>query len=67
MGATAADIGWKHRASAPRSANAIAAALREAREYTLGLYAHLTPGQQRFPRIATVNPPRWEIGHVGWF
>ena len=31
------------------------------------MYAHLTDGQQRFPMVATVNPPRWEIGHVGWF
>ena len=19
------------------------------------------------PKLAIVNPPRWEIGHVGWF
>jgi iron(II)-dependent oxidoreductase len=46
---------------------ALAAALREAREHTLALYADLTESQQRFPRIAIVNPPRWEIGHIGWF
>lgn len=45
----------------------MAAALREARDYTLSLYAHLGAEQQRFPYIAIVNPPRWEIGHVGWF
>ncbi len=51
----------------PRTADAIAAALVGAREYTLALYAHLNEEQQRFPRLAEVNPPRWEIGHVGWF
>jgi iron(II)-dependent oxidoreductase len=51
----------------PRSAKAIAAALVDAREYTLALYAHLDDGQQRFPRLREVNPPRWEIGHIGWF
>lgn len=25
-------------------------------------------GEREFgPRLATVNPPRWELGHVGWF
>jgi len=53
--------------AAPRTRDALAAALREARDYTLGIYAHLAPAQQAFPRVATVNLPRWEIGHVGWF
>ena len=61
------DIVDDRGAQSPRSADAIASALREAREYTLAMYAHLTDGQQRFPMLATVNPPRWEIGHVGWF
>jgi iron(II)-dependent oxidoreductase len=52
---------------APRSAAALAAALRGARDYTLGLYAHLSESQQRFPQIAIVNPPSWELGHIGWF
>lgn len=67
MGAVREGIGRDNRTGAPRSAAAIADALREAREYTLGLYAHLTEEQQRFPRVPTVNPPRWEVGHVGWF
>jgi len=46
---------------------ALAAALRDARERTLRLYAHLTPGQRRFPPLDVVNPPDWELGHVGWF
>jgi iron(II)-dependent oxidoreductase len=51
----------------PRTAEAIAAALREAREYTLSLYAHLTPEARRFPLLPTVNPADWELAHVGWF
>ena len=51
----------------PRSAGEIAAALVDAREYTLAAYAHLDAAQERFPRLREVNPPRWEIGHIGWF
>ena len=46
---------------------ALRAALIDARNYTLRLYAHLTPGQMRFPYLPTVNPPLWELAHVGWF
>ena len=53
--------------AAPRSAAALAAALVDAREYTRRTYAHLSTAQQQFPRIPIVNPPRWEIGHIGWF
>lgn len=57
----------KDQSIALKAAPAIAAALREARDYTLSLYAHLTPAQQQFPCLPSVNPPRWEIGHIGWF
>ena len=67
MGAVREVIVHESGARAPRSAAALAAALREAREHTLALYADLTPRQQAFPRLPTVNPPRWEVGHVGWF
>ena len=46
---------------------ALRAALLDARDYTLQLYAHLTPAQREFPYLRTVNPPAWEIAHVGWF
>ncbi len=65
--ARTADSGAGAGLPAPRSAAEVAAALRDARDYTLGLYAHLTEAEQRFPEIAIVNPPRWEIGHIGWF
>lgn len=53
--------------TAARSPKALAAALAASREYTLSLYAHLDEARQRFPRIAIVNLPRWELGHIGWF
>jgi iron(II)-dependent oxidoreductase len=52
---------------APRTAGALEAALREARDYTLSIYAHLGADQRAFPQLATVNLPQWEIGHIGWF
>ncbi|HVF64682.1 MAG TPA: selenoneine synthase SenA [Casimicrobiaceae bacterium] len=67
MGAAAADIPRTTARSAPRSIDDIARALREAREYTLGLYAHLTDAEREFPRLPTVNPALWELGHLGWF
>jgi iron(II)-dependent oxidoreductase len=39
----------------------------DARRRTLELYADLTPEQRLGPRLAVVNPPQWELGHVGWF
>jgi iron(II)-dependent oxidoreductase len=46
---------------------ALRAALIDARNYTLALYAHLSPGQMRFPYLRIVNPPLWELAHIGWF
>ena len=43
------------------------AALLDARAWTLAVYSHLTPTQWQVPYLAIVNPPLWEIGHVGWF
>jgi iron(II)-dependent oxidoreductase len=47
--------------------NQLRAALINARQQTLATYAHLTPAQWKIPYLAIVNPPLWEIGHVGWF
>jgi iron(II)-dependent oxidoreductase len=46
---------------------ALRTALEDARDYTLQLYAHLTPQQRDFPYLGTVNPPAWELAHMGWF
>jgi iron(II)-dependent oxidoreductase len=41
--------------------------MREFRERTLGLVADLDEQQMIGPRLAIVNPPLWEIGHIAWF
>jgi len=43
------------------------AALQEARARTLELIDDLSDEQMIGPRLAIVNPLRWEVGHVGWF
>ena len=43
------------------------AALVDARQYTNACLAYLTPAQWQVPRLPILNPPQWEIGHVGWF
>lgn len=48
-----------------------AAALRDmlaaARERSLELVGDLSGAQLLGPRLSIVNPPLWEIGHLGWF
>ena len=41
--------------------------LLDARARTLMLSRDLTGGQLLGPRLTIVNPPLWEIGHLGWF
>ena len=43
------------------------ALLLDARARTLALVSGLPPGALLGPRLAIVNPPLWELGHVGWF
>ena len=45
----------------------LADALREARARTLELIADLNDEQLLGPRLAIVNPPLWEVGHVAYF
>jgi ergothioneine biosynthesis protein EgtB len=49
----------------------LAAALRDARHYTLTLFELLAAAGfadcARVPRMAIINPPLWELGHVAWF
>jgi len=37
------------------------------RNYTVAIYAHLTPAQLQVPQLRTVNPPLWELAHIAWF
>ncbi len=41
--------------------------LESAARRTTELIRDLTPEQLIGPKLATVNPPLWEIGHIGWF
>jgi len=45
----------------------LAAMMRNARQRTLELIEGLTQEQLVGPKLPTVNPLIWEIGHVGWF
>jgi len=45
----------------------LAARLRAAREHTRSLVDDLRGERELGPKLAIVNPPRWEVGHVGWF
>jgi len=41
--------------------------LLDARRRTLALAQDLTGEQLLGPRLSIVNPPLWEVGHLGWF
>jgi iron(II)-dependent oxidoreductase len=49
----------------------LAAALKDARDYTLTLFeAFQSAGLDvpaNVPRLDIVNPPLWELGHIAWF
>lgn len=41
--------------------------LASAREHLRRVADDLGGSREYGPRLAIVNPPRWEVGHVGWF
>ena len=47
--------------------SALSADLEASRANTLRVTAHLDGARLLGPKLAIVNPPLWEIGHVGWF
>ena len=49
------------------SASDLARHLVDARARTLELVSDLSDAQLMGPRLAIVNPLRWEIGHLAWF
>src|SRR5690349_19844743 len=46
---------------------ALAAWVQDARRRSLEVIADLNDEQLLGPRLPTLNPPLWEIGHVAWF
>ena len=53
--------------SASPQASPLVQMLVDARSRTLALVGDLSGAQLFGPRLAIVNPPLWEIGHLGWF
>ena len=51
----------------PASIAGLDAMLDAARRRTLDLVSDITAGQWLGPRMDIVNPPLWELGHIGWF
>ncbi|MBL8520800.1 MAG: SUMF1/EgtB/PvdO family nonheme iron enzyme [Betaproteobacteria bacterium] len=54
----------------PATREAIQSALRSARKRTFEVYEGLPESYwipARFPYLDTVNPPLWELAHIGWF
>lgn len=54
----------------PTNAAALSRALIAQREYTLALYADIPSSYwepRTFPMRDTINPPLWELAHIGWF
>src|SRR5712691_11811813 len=49
------------------SPDGLSEAVRDARERTFEIVSDLTDEQLMGPRLAIVNPLRWEIGHLAWF
>ncbi|MFT5059638.1 MAG: iron(II)-dependent oxidoreductase, partial [Planctomycetota bacterium] len=39
----------------------------DARSWTLALFDEIDEGDLIGPQLAIVNPPLWEVAHVGWF
>jgi len=50
-----------------RAMDPLATALIDARERTLVLVSDLDDARWMGPRLAIVNPIRWEVGHLAWF
>jgi iron(II)-dependent oxidoreductase len=44
-----------------------ASRLKKAREHTRRVADDLGGERELGPKLAVVNPPRWEVGHIGWF
>ena len=65
--AAAADAAAACPEPAAALASACAEQLRIARVRTLGLFDDLPANALLGPRLPVVNPPLWELGHLGWF
>ena len=53
--------------AAPLPASELILIVSDIRACTLDLVSDLSEAELLGPRLAIVNPPLWEVGHVGWF
>ena len=53
--------------SVPLSSSELLKNLREARQIELALFTDLGDDQLLGPKAHSLEPPIWEVGHVGWF
>src|SRR6266850_5513276 len=67
MGMTQAAVAVPGGLLSSISAGDLIPIMREFRGRTLDLVIDLDEDQLIGPRLAIVNPPLWEIGHVAWF
>ena len=51
----------------PLASDVLVAMLDDARQRTFELTQDLPIGRHLGPKLSTVNPPQWEIGHIGFF
>ncbi|WP_416137909.1 selenoneine synthase SenA [Halomonas sp. HK25] len=51
----------------PRAADELAAMLVDARRRSLALMQDILEARDLGPRLTIVNPPLWELGHLGFF
>lgn len=67
---------WQHTASGFNVCRAIVRhsdqqtllrASRHLRGQVLASLEHITDAREQIPHLAILNPPVWELGHVGWF
>ena len=69
--ATTENTAWPSAGHAARQAGAgwLAAALQASRQDTLATFASCARGlvKLQVPQCSTLNPPLWELGHIGWF
>ncbi len=58
------------KSDVPLGRGELGAALRDRRARTLAIYAEIPESfwvPSRFPCLDIVNPPLWEVAHIGWF
>ena len=60
-------LGRNAMTTATPDADTLREMLLAARARTLALCADLDGDRRLGPRMTIVNPPLWEVGHVGWF